>query len=305
MDEELQNLWASIPDINHPTVSDYLSIERYLHTGRRPYLDLLRQKADSVDNNTKRRLKNILNFKLLGSNQEEPIFEVHNVNPIEELNKRCILLYASFNSIYEQKLRRVLDELKSCGYSGDILVRIGGFPNVSNGGLKICHVPYSFKLAFLQEAKNRGYKEVLWIDTCMHPMCNLENIFSKIQKDGYFFTYAGKLRENMPGHLLEAAHFLGIDFEDYDTIYHFCSGILGLNMDHPKTIQLLDAWYSETVKVYPNVTWFSEELSLSVVAWRLALKPKCWVGKIMCGENEIEWILPMRRTLQFYCDDRR
>ncbi len=305
MDEELQHLWASIPDINHPTVHDYQLIENYLHTGIRPYLDTLRKYAASVDANTSRRLKNIINFKLLGPNLEAPIFELHHLNANETTNKRCIILYASFNGIYEQKVRRVLDELKRCGYSGDVLLRVGGFPNVEYGGLKICHAPYSFKVAFLQEAKNKGYKEILWIDTCMHPICNLESIFSKIQKEGYFFTYAGKLRENEPGNLIEAAKVLGISREDYDVIFHAHSSVLGLNMDHPKAQALLEGWYQETERVLPNVTWFPEELSLSVVAWKLGLKPHSWFGNVVCGENEIEWLLPMRPTLQFYCDDRR
>ena len=305
VDDELTNLWSSISDINHPTLNDYLLIENYLHTGTRPYLDLLREKESLVDANTKRRLKNMLNFKLLGPNQEAPIFELHHLNPTEKTSKRCILLYASFNGVYEQKVRRVLDELKRCGYSGDVLLRIGGFPNVEYGGLKICHVPYSFKVAFLQEAKNRGYKEVLWIDTCMHPICDLESIFSKIEKVGYFFTYAGKLRENETNNLIEAAIALGISNMDYDVIYHAHSSVLGLNMDNPKGQALLEEWYQETARVLPNVTWFPEELSLSVVAWRLALKPHAWFGSIVCGDREIEWLAPLRPTLQFYCDDKR
>jgi hypothetical protein len=223
----------------------------------------------------------------------------------EATKNRCVLLFGSFNGIYEEKVRRVLSELRECKYSGDVLLRIGGFPNVQNEGLKICHVPYAFKVAFLQEARERGYKEVLWLDTCMHPITDLETIFSKIKKRGYFYSFAGTLRDNEPKNLLESAQALGIGLEHYDKISHISSGILGVNMEDIKAQWLIDGWFEETKKVYPNITWFPEELSLSVVAWRLGLTADCWLGMIMCGENELGWLPAIRPTLQFYCEDVR
>jgi len=61
-------------------------------------------------------------------------------------------------------VRNLLSELGKCGYRGHLLLRIGGFPNVEKGGLKICHVPYAFKVAALLEARNLGFEEIFgWI----------------------------------------------------------------------------------------------------------------------------------------------
>jgi hypothetical protein len=304
-DEELQRLWASIADINQPTIEDYQHVQIYLSQGRRPYLEDLRQSAFQMDQNTRRRLDNILNFKLIGKNGEMPVFEIHHLNVKETTKNRCILLFASFNGLYEEKIRRVLENLKVCGYSGDVLLRIGGFPNLQKGGLKMCHIPYAFKAAFFQEARERGYKEILWLDTCMHPLDHLEKIFAKIRNQGYFFSYAGVLQDNALKHLPKAAGALDIGSERYDQIFHVSSGILGLHMESGSSQALLDGWLAETEKIWPNVTWFPEELSLSVVAWRCNLRPDCWLGSVMCGENELKWLAPLRPALQFYCEDTR
>ncbi|OGN64302.1 MAG: hypothetical protein A3E80_05590 [Chlamydiae bacterium RIFCSPHIGHO2_12_FULL_49_9] len=304
-DEELRRLWASIPDITRPTFEDFRQIETYLSQGERLYLDILRTQAYRVDANTRRRLLNMLNFKFVGPNGEMPIFEIHHLNPSPQTSRRCILLFGSYNGIYEKKVRKVLQELKEADYSGDVLMRIGGFPNLENGSLKISYVPYSFKVAFLQEAKNKGYKEVLWIDTCMHPLTNLETIFSKIKRRGYFFTYAGTLQENAPNHIPEAAKALDISTNHYPFITHAHSSIIGLSMDNQKAVEFLDSWYAETENLFPNVNWFPEELSLSVVAWRLGLKADCWFGMVVCGDNELGFLKDTRPTLQFYCENVR
>lgn len=304
-DEELKCLWANLADICHPTVEDYRKIEFYLEKGQRLYLDPLRENAPFVNANWQRRLNNMLHFKLLGPNGELPLFEIHHLNPNEITKNRCILIFGSFNGLYPKKARRLLEELKLCGYSGDVLIRIGGFPNTQNGALKICHAPNSFKVAFFQEARTLGYKEALWVDTSMHPLSSLEKIFTKLRLCGYYFTYAGTLQDNETGHLASAAKALYIDPSQYDLITHAHSSIVGICMDHPKGRRLLDAWFAETARVHPNVTWFPEELSLSVVAWRLNLQADGWFGSLVCGDRELSFLLPIRPTLQFYCEDAR
>lgn len=297
-DPALEQVWASIVDINNPTLDEYRLLEHYLGN-QREFLNI-----PNVGGYIGR-LNQMRNFKLLGSNGEMPIFERHSFRINKSSKNRCIVLFASYNGIYSEKARCLLNELEQQGYSGHVLLRIGGFPNTQNGGLKICHVPYSFKLAFLQEAKALGYKEVLWLDLAMHPLTNLEMMFSEIKRRGYFFTYVGTLQENEPSHRLEAAEALGITKQMYSHIPHLSSSMIGLNMEDPKALQLLDNWQREIEKVYPCISWFPEELSFSVVAWRLNLKPFSWFGTIACLENELDWIFTERPTIQVYLDSRR
>lgn len=297
-DPELENLWFSISDIYNPSYEDYQKVERYLKTGTRPYLDLLRKPHKNSD-----RLPSILNLKLVGENNQMPIFERHSINTTEKTSKRCILLFGSFNGLYPQKVRRALNDLNKCGYSGDVLIRIGGFPNLNFGGLKLCHVPYAFKVAFLYEAYLLGYSHILWLDTSMNPLTNLEMIFSELETKGYFFTYVGSLHDNRPSNLDEAGEALNITPELFHYIHHIASGIVGINTNFESSLAFLKDWYQETENVFPNITWFPEEMSLAVTAWRQDLIPQFWFGQIVCTMNEKP--TPERPLLQFFIDTSR
>ncbi len=306
-DAELYKVWASIVDINNPTLEEYKLIESYLNCGKRPYLDDLRKSAlmmDDLKMGCFARLNLMLNFKLVGYNDEMPLFEKFSFNINENSKNRCIVLFCSYNGIYPNKARKVLSELKQRGYSGHVLLRIGGFPNLENEGIKLCHVPYAFKVSFLREAQLLGYKEVLWIDSALHPLTNLEEIFSEIKERGYFFTSVGTLSANHRYHLPNAATSLHIDATLYDQISHISSSIIGLNLENQRVAQLLKNWHRETESIYPNITWFPEELSLSVVAWQLQCRPSNTFGNIVCAEHELSHI-QHRPKLQFFLDALR
>lgn len=289
-------LWRSIEDLTNPTIGEYKSIEHYLKEGDRAYLKPLA---------SHNRYAFIRNLQLIGDNDEMPILERHNINNDAKSKNKCIVLFSSYNGIYPEKARNLLSELEQCGYRGHVLLRIGGFPNVANGGLKICHVPYAFKVAALLEAQQLGYEEILWLDLAMHPLTNLETIFNAIHKKGFFFTTVGFLSDNRETHLLEAATALGITANHYTHIPHISSSMIGLNMKNPRAVQLLNNWLSETENVYPCITCWPEELSLSVVAWRLRCRPYGWFGHCVCGEHELSIPHVRLRPLQFYIDARR
>ncbi len=172
-DAEFDLVCSLIGNINCPCFEEYRLIENYLNNGDRSYLDVLRR-SDQVET-YQGRLKCISNFRLVSPGDQPPLFEHRIVN--EGRTNRCILLYASSNGIYPDKARKLLREIENSGYSGHLLLRIGGFPNVANGGLKICDVPYAFKVAFLQEAKLLGFKKILWIDLAIHPLDGFEALF--------------------------------------------------------------------------------------------------------------------------------
>lgn len=301
-DEELVKLWSSVADINHPTLEDYQLIDRYLSTGARPYLNLIRE-SNQIEM-YHQRMKSILNFKLVEPENKMPAYEEYAFNIKENSKRRCIVLYSSSNGIYPDKARKLLSEIENCGYSGHVLLRIGGFPNTQFGGLKICHVPYSFKVAFLKEAKLLGFKEILWIDLAIHPLSNFDYVFWQIELNGYFLTYVGSLQDNFSTHLPDAAKALHINTDLYPQIPHISTGMIGLNMEHEQARQLLDIWYRETEKVYPCMTWWPEELSLSVAAWRLECKPNLWFGDLVCLQSE-QFQLEKRPKVQFYIDSLR
>lgn len=302
-DPELTALWQSISNLHAPTVEDYKKIETYLKEGKRPYLDILRK----CEVKNEGRLERIYDFKLLGPEGELPIVVKRSVKLKEHTKQRCILVFASYNSAYADKAWQLMADIESCGYSGNVWMRIGGYPNLENDGIKICHVPYAFKVAFLKEAQLAGYKEVLWLDTAIHPLTDLETIFESIQLNGYYFTTVCTLKENHPFHLAIPSNAMGISTDLHNQIPHLSSGIIGLNMTNDKALKLLSDWHKETEKVIPCMNWFPEELSLSIVAWKLGIVPSHNFGDIVCSEREMIEATPFlpRAGLQFFLDELR
>lgn len=306
-DEELEHVWNTVSDINHPSFEDYRLLENYLSSARRSYLDyfLPETQKGSI------KFHRLFDFKFIGEYDESPVFERYVFNIDEDDKERCILLYASYNGIYPNKVRKLLKEIEQSGYCGHVLVRIGGFPNVAHGGLKICHVPYAFKVAFFREAELLGYKNILWIDSSMHPLNDFTLIFKEMDEKGYFYTSIGTLQTTAPYHNPDAARSLGIETDDYDKIYHISSGIFGLNMENSGATQLLDSWYQETEHLLPCITLYPEELTLSVLAWKLHWTPYSWFSYFVCEEREFYNLnvqlseLISNRQLNFYLDFQR
>lgn len=296
--KEISSLWASISDICHPSLNDYLLLDTHLKT-KRSYLLFPQDPLYEF------RLSRILGFQLLGPNQELPYFEDICVNVTPKTENRCILLFASRSGIYPDKAQSLIEEIKKNGYSGHILLQIGGFPNTENEGLKLCHIPYAFKAAFIMQAKLLGFKHILWLDLAIHPLNNLEMFFGEIRKRGYLFTTVGSLQDNAPGHLLAAALSLGITPEMYREIPHLASAIIGVNTESEKAMKFLDDWLSEIEKVSPCISWFPEEISFSVTAHRVGCKPLFRFGSLVCNEEETSYLPAQKKTIQAYLDSRR
>lgn len=187
VDEELLDLWASLSNIYEPTLSDYRLIESYLQFGKRPYLENLPETSwTNIGDEVNLRVQIMRDFRLVGLNGEMPVFEKHDLNVTEETKDRCILVFGSYNSPYPQKVYHILQELKECGYSGTVMIRIGGYPNLSHEGLKSSPFHGRWKLEFFKEARRMGYKKIIHLDTHVHPMCDLSDVFKVMNERGGF-----------------------------------------------------------------------------------------------------------------------
>lgn len=302
IDPELEALWSSIDDLASPTQEEYLRIESYLQYGQRPYLEGFRISLQK-NSGYLPRYNSITHLKLLGPNGELPLFEKH-FGAEGNTQERCVLLFSTCNSIYPGKARKLIEELRTEGYEGPILLRIGGYPNLPFGGIKLCPIPYAFKAAFLREAQLLGYKKALWLDLAIHPLCDLGSVFSEIERTGHFFLNVGTLSDNAPAFLPEGLSACSVSEEDCRQIPHLSSSMIGLNFERPQDVHLLEEWLALAEEFFPNVSWFPEELAFSVAAYRQFCAPYAWFGALVCSENELP-DLENRPTVQFYLDSRR
>lgn len=175
----------------------------------------------------------------------------------------CVMSYCSIGNEYESRQRRLIKNLRSIGFKGDVLYRKGGFPNMESGGILLADVPYAFKIAAFQEAKRLGYKQALWLDTSIHVLVDLQEVFSLIKAHGLYLRKSlhGFYERKLISDCLAESH--GVSVNEFNNITHFASGILGMNFEDPRICELLEDWYQLALKKRPFYSEFPEQIPLS------------------------------------------
>jgi hypothetical protein len=295
-DGELETLWNSIKDIKNPALEDFLSVENYLKYGRRPYLDelfnvpcLLRFRKEhniiELDRSYAFYNRVLQRLMLIGPNREMPVLKKLFLGGAAPSDlSRCIVFYVSYNeslhpfdkdSVYSEKMLKVIQELETEGYKGHVLFRIGGYPLIEQGGIRLAHVPYSFKVLSLIEASILGYENVLWLDSTIHPTNDLDSVFTTLSEDGVFLL-GTSVTMNLDydyGLLSDIAlTYSSLNKEDLFHIEQISAAIIGISFKNSRGHDLIQEWYRLTGEVYPAMTLYPEQFLLSVAAWRTKLK---------------------------------
>lgn len=295
-DYELDALWNSIKDINKPSLKDFQAVEKYLKYGERPYLDeifnlpyLIRTRLEynqmEFDRSYDYYNRILQRLRLVGVNNEMPVFERLALGGTSKNDlSRCIVFYVSYNesphafdkdAIYSEKMLEIVKELQMEGYKGHVLFRIGGYPLIDRGGLRLAHVPYSFKILALIEASILGYENVIWLDSTVHPTNDLEKVFSELVKSGTFLVGGGPTLnyENEYGIIsnvsLKYSSLTVADLFDVDSL---SAAIIGISFVNKGGHDLIREWYRLTADVYPAMTLIPEQFLLSIAAWRTKQK---------------------------------
>lgn len=296
-DSELETLWNSITDINNPTLEDFLSVENYLKYGQRPYLDeifnlpcllrFIKEYNITVDRSYAFYNRILQRLMLVGPHKEMPVFQklfLGGASPSDL--SRCIVFYVSYNesphpfdpgAIYSEKMLGIIRELETEGYQGHVLFRIGGYPLMDRGGLRLAHVPYSFKILSLIEASILGYENVLWLDSTIHPTNNLASVFSTLSEEGVFLlSTLSKMNLDYDYGLLSdaALAYSSVSIEDLFNIEQTSAAIIGVSFKNSRGHDLIQEWYRLTSAVYPAMTLYPEQFLLSVAVWRTKLNKK-------------------------------
>ena len=308
IDEELLELWASVSNIYEPTLSDYRLIESYLQFGRRPYLENLPEASWSNvgEDEIKMHIRVMRQFKLVGPNGEMPVFEKHDINVTEETKDRCILVFGSYNSVYPQKVYHILQELKESGYSGSVMLRIGGYPNLSHGGLKSSPFHGRWKLEFFKEARRMGYKKIIHLDTHVHPMSDLNAAFKVMDEQGGFFYGRGPWL-NINENFMNFASPLGVPADKMSEVEFIIGSILGLNFSNKQVVKLFDEWEDRMQRVDQFYCIGLDEMTFMALAWkyRLAPAPASYHSYYVLADFPPDMRNPDNRDILFFFDLHR
>ena len=108
-----------LEDWHHPTIRDYWKIQHYLTQAPRPELQYLNFQGSPF------RADRMRNFRLI-TNEVQPKFEIISLNEDPSERKNCIVTYVSINDNYIRKQQELIQRLRSVGFNGHVIQRIGG-----------------------------------------------------------------------------------------------------------------------------------------------------------------------------------
>jgi len=324
-DEELVKLWGSLSDILDPALGDYRKIEKYLKYGKRPYLDAIFNQGikmgwgfrhwkstDPLDRTVVYATRILQGMKFVNSNGEKPFQKVIALGGVSKEDRtRCVILFSSYNydawdgeMLYADKMQAIVDDLENEGYKGHVLVYHGGYPMIDRGGLYLAHVPYSFKVLSLIEASLKGYQDVLWLDTSVHPTNDLSEVFKTIENTGIYLVWTGinfDYDYNLGIISDAAAKSCNLEILDLAAIPHTIAAIIGISFRNDNHHDFLREWYQLTTATLPAMSFYPEQFLLAVAAWRTQKKPSVYFWDVMKLRSLIP-VKPQKADIPFWHD---
>lgn len=151
--------------------------------------------------------------------------------------KKCIVNFASKNAWFPQGQKRLIESLKTHGFTGDILA-------LNQDNLKCpshSDIPYAFKLYALKEAQRRGYEVLLWVDASFWAIKPLNELFELIQKQKIILQssdcFLGQWSSDA------SLEKLKIDRESVMKTLMFSGGLMGLDLRAPIAREFLNKFF--------------------------------------------------------------
>ncbi len=268
-DAEIEDLLMVLSNPSNPSLEDYRKIEHYFEYGERPYLAMMKKNTHVSEREFDFRISQLRNFKLVGPNGEMPILQLFASNVTEDTKDRCILIYGSYNPHYPGRVLRLAEELKECGYSGYIMLRIGGIPDLSHGGARLCMIPYTWRVHLFKEAVRQGFTKILYLDASLHPLTDLAAAFDVIDDYGLFSCTTG----GWPcDEFADYIRYVGIPVERRYEIPWIYGHTMGLNFTNEKICQLFQRWDQEMHRI-ENFCSMGDDVIFTCLAWDLGFRP--------------------------------
>jgi hypothetical protein len=272
---EEKALYDSIEDIYHPTDADYKKIENFLQNGKRPYLSWLNIFNEPTYKETCRYDLRAKNIRVAAPYRSDYELKKEVYKTDEDDKDFCIVTYGSISNDNQRReqIERLKNKLHKVGFKGHLLYRNGGWPDVEGGSLKLIHVPYAFKVCMIKEASSLGYNKVLWLDTSIVPMNNLENIKKSIDQSGYFFTHLKGLNLHRYTSAKLTDYYDLSEQDNKINIKPIAGGIVGINFNTEAGRYLFEAWYDSAIALDPWLTSRPDQNVLAVLAFLMDLEP--------------------------------
>ena len=220
---------------------------------------------------------------------------------MENISK-AVIISAGIGGWYSQGVERLERSLNFEGWAGGIITWKDEYPEKSH---RHEDFPYYMKIAAFEEALNKGYTHILWVDSSFWAVKNPMKMFDLINEQGYYFFSSGyNLAQSVNDTAL--AH-VGMSRDEAENINEWASGCVGINFNNDEGKMLYDKWkefmdagLSKGSRLHDNQSsdkrflfHRQDQSCLSLAIWGLGLKNEKGLDMVSykgTGYNENELI---------------
>ena len=226
--------------------------------------------------------------------------EVIPICPHRSTAKRCVISLGVGRKSYTDCLKRLEESLRKVRFQGDLLVWSDELPIGSPSQLE---APMAFKGFCFDEARQKGYEEILWIDAPIIAMRPLEPLFALMNRYG-FITFTNNHDQVLGQWCSDAVlahHQLSRD--EAMAIPETPTSVIGFDLNTEIGNQFLNQWQAlltdgltckgthetiNTIEDYYAITWNKDkrvsedprvcghrhdQTAAGIISYRLGLRP--------------------------------
>lgn len=167
--------------------------------------------------------------------------KIISIAPQKQGCKQCVISLGIGRPTYIECLKRLEQSLRRVAFAGDFLVWADELPA---GSPTQFEAPMAFKTFCFNEAKTKGYEQVLWIDSPMIALRSLEPVFNLLNQHKYIAfnnNYGQTLGQWCSDEVLAKHH---ISREKALQIPEVPTSAIGLDFNSQLGNTFLDRWHN-------------------------------------------------------------
>lgn len=153
------------------------------------------------------------------------------------MTKNCVVSLATKNGVYVDRLARLSESLRDNLTDGDF---IGFIHESSVGAPPHLDDPYAFKIYAINKCIEAGYTNILWLDTSMFAIKNVQLVFDEINANGYFLHGSQNLLYDWCNDA--TLSYYGIEKNKLGDYTMAIGGLIGFNFGNPQGVNLFNEW---------------------------------------------------------------
>lgn len=151
-------------------------------------------------------------------------------------SEKCAIISVGVGHWYPSGIERLKKSLNYHGWAGAEFLQT----ELPEGCPRHSENPYAFKIYAFEQAIQKGFTHIVWLDASFWAVKNPMPLFDYINDNGYFFFKTGyNLAQSCNDAIL---NYAGVNRNQAEKMNEGATGLVALNMNHPKAYQFFYKW---------------------------------------------------------------